>query len=141
LPRISIESSGSDLAVRLGGDEFLVLLPECTLEQLELVLERLGSLQVDWQGHKILRTFSAGWRCVALGDRPEELLPKLIRFLCEQTCEQGSKSIRALIGYRIDPTLRRANSPALSLHRTSSQNSVQRYNSLFLTSPLARGRI
>ena len=65
---------GSDLAVRLGGDEFLVLLPECTLEQLELVLERLGSLRVDWQGHQIPVTFSAGWRQYAIGDCPEELL-------------------------------------------------------------------
>jgi diguanylate cyclase (GGDEF)-like protein len=65
---------GSDLAVRLGGDEFLVLLPECTLEQLQLVLGRLGSLEVDWQGHKLPVTFSAGWKQYQMGDRPEELL-------------------------------------------------------------------
>ena len=72
---------GSDLAVRLGGDEFLVLLPECTLEQLELVLERLGSLRVDWQGHQIPVTFSAGWRQYAMGDCPEELLAHADRAL------------------------------------------------------------
>ena len=65
---------GSDLAVRLGGDEFLVLLPECTAEQLQLVLDRMGSLEVDWQGQKILITFSAGWKDYKVGDRPEELL-------------------------------------------------------------------
>jgi diguanylate cyclase (GGDEF)-like protein len=65
---------GSDLAVRLGGDEFLVLLPECTLEQLQLVLGRLGSLEVDWQGLKLPVTFSAGWKQYQMGDRPEELL-------------------------------------------------------------------
>jgi len=53
---------GADLAVRLGGDEFLVLLPECTLPQLQLVLGRLGSLEVDWNGQKIPVTFSAGWK-------------------------------------------------------------------------------
>jgi len=67
---------GSDLAVRLGGDEFLVLLPECNLEQLQLVLGRLGSLVVDWQGLKLPITFSAGWRQYQLGDRPEELLAR-----------------------------------------------------------------
>jgi diguanylate cyclase (GGDEF)-like protein len=65
---------GSDLAVRLGGDEFLVVLPECTLEQLKLVLERLRSFELDWQGQKILVTFSAGWKDYEMGDRPEEML-------------------------------------------------------------------
>jgi len=65
---------GSDLAVRLGGDEFLVVLPECTLEQLELVLERLSSFELEWQGQKIPVTFSAGWKNYEKGDRPEEML-------------------------------------------------------------------
>jgi diguanylate cyclase (GGDEF)-like protein len=65
---------GSDLAVRLGGDEFLVLLPECTAEQLRVVLDRLGSLEVSWQGQKIPVTFSVGWKDYKVGDRPEELL-------------------------------------------------------------------
>ena len=67
---------GSDLAVRLGGDEFLVVLPECTLDQLKLVLERLRSFELDWQGQKILVTFSAGWKDYEMGDRPEEMLAR-----------------------------------------------------------------
>jgi len=67
---------GADLAVRLGGDEFLVVLPECTLEQLKLVLERLSSFELDWQGQKIPVTFSAGWKDYEMGDRPEEMLAR-----------------------------------------------------------------
>jgi diguanylate cyclase (GGDEF)-like protein len=67
---------GSDLAVRLGGDEFLVVLPECTLDQLKLVLNRLGSFELDWQGQKIPVTFSAGWKDYEMGDRPEEMLAR-----------------------------------------------------------------
>jgi diguanylate cyclase (GGDEF)-like protein len=67
---------GGDLAVRLGGDEFLVLLPECTLQQLRLVLGRLGSLAVDWHAHRIPVTFSAGWKQYELGERPEEMLAR-----------------------------------------------------------------
>jgi diguanylate cyclase (GGDEF)-like protein len=99
---------GSDLAVRLGGDEFLVLLPECTMEQLELVLERLGSLQVDWQGHKISVTFSAGWRQYALGDRPEELLAQADRALyaSKRASKEVNQSARSS-DTALDPTLRR----------------------------------
>lgn len=67
---------GSDLAVRLGGDEFLVVLPECTLEQLKLVLDRLSSFVLDWQGKKIPVTFSAGWKDYEMGERPEEMLAR-----------------------------------------------------------------
>src|SRR4030088_120246 len=67
---------GSDLAVRLGGDEFLVVLPECTLEQLKLVLHRLSCVELDWQGQKIPVTFSAGWKDYEMGERPEEMLAR-----------------------------------------------------------------
>src|SRR6266403_3095701 len=65
---------GGDLAVRLGGDEFLVLLPECTSQQLKLVLGRLGSVEVNWHGKEIPITFSVGWKQYEMGERPEDLL-------------------------------------------------------------------
>ena len=63
-----------DLAVRMGGDEFLLILPECNLEQLQLVLDRLGSLELTWEGRKFPVKYSAGWREYASGDQPESML-------------------------------------------------------------------
>src|SRR5260370_6798565 len=80
---------GGDLAVRLGGDEFLVLLPECTSQQLQLVLGRLGSLEVDWQGQQIPITFSAGWKQYELGERPEQMLARADEVLYDR--KRGSK--------------------------------------------------
>jgi diguanylate cyclase (GGDEF)-like protein len=84
---------GTDLAVRLGGDEFLVLLPECTVQQLELVLGRLGSLEVDWHGQKIPVTFSAGWKQYEMGERPEEMLERADQALYDR--KRASKKAEA----------------------------------------------
>src|SRR5215469_3923441 len=84
---------GTDLAVRLGGDEFLVLLPECTVEQLELVLGRLGVLEVEWNGQKIPVTFSAGWKQYQPGERPDEMLARADELLYRR--KRASKKVQA----------------------------------------------
>lgn len=86
---------GTDLAVRLGGDEFLVLLPECNLEQVQIILGRLGSMEVEWQGRQIPVTFSAGWRQYALGDKPEALLDLADKALYEHKRESKDAARRA----------------------------------------------
>lgn len=65
---------GSDLAVRMGGDEFLVVLPDCHQEQLEQILGRLSPLTVQWQGQNVPVAFSAGWKEYQHGEQVEELL-------------------------------------------------------------------
>ena len=65
---------GSDLAVRLGGDEFMVLLPECRAEEVKHVLNRLDGLEVDFEGTKIPVRFSRGWTDYKPGETAEELL-------------------------------------------------------------------
>jgi diguanylate cyclase (GGDEF)-like protein len=63
-----------DLAVRLGGDEFLLILPECNLTQLQIVVKRLGTLELEWNGGKIPIKYSAGWKEYSPGDEPESML-------------------------------------------------------------------
>ena len=65
---------GGDLAVRMGGDEFLLILPECNHEQLQLVLKRLGPLELSWEGRKFPIKYSAGWKEYASGDQAESML-------------------------------------------------------------------
>jgi len=65
---------GSDLAVRMGGDEFLLILPNCRPEQLQHVLGRLKPITVDWQGTGIVVAFSVGWKEYEAGQGPEDLL-------------------------------------------------------------------
>ena len=80
-------------SVRLGGGEFPVLLPECTMEQLELVFRRLGVLEVDWQGQKIPVTFSAGWNQYQPGESPQEMLTRADEILYAR--KRASKKVQA----------------------------------------------
>ena len=66
----------SDLAVRMGGDEFLVLLPECPAEQVPGLLHRLGNIQVDFRGERIPVRFAAGHAGFDPRECPEEMLDR-----------------------------------------------------------------
>jgi diguanylate cyclase len=52
---------GSDVAARYGGDEFLAILPDCTIEQIQYVLNRLNDLDATITESKINIRYSAGW--------------------------------------------------------------------------------
>ena len=65
---------GSDLAVRLGGDEFMVLLPECRSEEVRHVLSRVEGLDVEYNSQKIQCQFSRGWTDYKAGETSQEFL-------------------------------------------------------------------
>lgn len=67
---------GSDLAVRLGGDEFMALLPECRTEEVKHVINRIEGLEVEYEGSKIPCRFSRGWTDYRPGETSEELLKR-----------------------------------------------------------------
>jgi diguanylate cyclase (GGDEF)-like protein len=67
---------GSDLAVRLGGDEFMVLLPECRAEEVRHVVGRVEGLEVQYSTEKIACRFSRGWTDYRTGETSEELLKR-----------------------------------------------------------------
>lgn len=74
--RLNKAIRGSDLAVRLGGDEFLLVLPECKPGEVRHVLARLAGLRVEVEGQEIPVTFSAGWANYTPGETPEELMKR-----------------------------------------------------------------
>ena len=72
--RLNRAIRGSDVAVRLGGDEFLVLLPECKPDGARHVVSRLSGLEVEFKGQSVEVSFSAGWTDFAPGESADELL-------------------------------------------------------------------
>lgn len=67
---------GSDMAVRLGGDEFMIILPECRAEEVRHVLGRLDGLQIDCAGNKVDVTFACGWADYQPGETAQQLLKR-----------------------------------------------------------------
>jgi diguanylate cyclase (GGDEF)-like protein len=74
---------GSDLAVRLGGDEFMALLPECRAEEVRHVLGRLEGLEFEFDDEKMRLQYSRGWTDYAAGETPQELLKRADNALYE----------------------------------------------------------
>jgi diguanylate cyclase (GGDEF)-like protein len=67
---------GSDLAVRLGGDEFMVLLPECRADEVRHVLSRVEGLEFEYDGNKIACRFSRGWTDYRPGETSAQLMKR-----------------------------------------------------------------
>ena len=66
----------SDLPVRMGGDEFMVLLPECRAYSVPECLARLKGLTITHNGAGIELRFSAGWCEWRPGETPEQLIER-----------------------------------------------------------------
>jgi diguanylate cyclase (GGDEF)-like protein len=71
----------SDLAARMGGDEFLVLLTECDTSHVHALLERLRPMEIEYGGTKIPICFSAGWVGYEKGETTEQFLERADRTL------------------------------------------------------------
>jgi diguanylate cyclase (GGDEF)-like protein len=74
--RIRKAVRASDFAVRMGGDEFLVLLPECPPDKIKLVLSRLGPIEMEFNGTRISVSSSKGYAQFQQGETVEELIER-----------------------------------------------------------------
>jgi len=79
--RLSSAIRLSDFAFRMGGDEFLALLPACTTNHVNTLLARLRPMQAEYNGQKIPILFSAGWVGYEKGETTEQFLERADRTL------------------------------------------------------------
>jgi diguanylate cyclase (GGDEF)-like protein len=66
----------SDVVARYGGDEFLAILPDCKIQQIQYVLQRLNGLHVKTTKSKIDIRYSAGWTDYIPWESLNELLKR-----------------------------------------------------------------
>ena len=74
--RLTKAIRGSDLAVRLGGDEFLLILPECKPEEVRHILNRLHGVVFEWQGESRMMAFSCGCTHYRSNDTHDQILKR-----------------------------------------------------------------
>jgi diguanylate cyclase (GGDEF)-like protein len=74
--RLSRATRGSDASARYGGDEFLVVLPECKPENVQHVLKRLEGIRVEIEGRNLSVALSAGWAELSSDESAKELLAR-----------------------------------------------------------------
>ena len=79
--RLSSALRLSDFAARMGGDEFLALLPKCTTNHVDTLLARLRPMETEYNGQKIPILFSAGWVGYEQGETTEQFLERADRTL------------------------------------------------------------
>jgi len=89
--RLRDASRGSDLAARIGSDDFLLVLPKCTLGEAKKVLDRLGVVEIKASGQKMVLAYTSGWVDYQTGDLPADLLRRASDIL--QLYKNASKDV------------------------------------------------
>jgi len=79
--RLRKASRGTDFGVRMGSDDFLLVLPECSLTDAKIVSDRLGTLEMKCSGQDIALTYSVGWIDYRPGEVPSDLLKRAVDVL------------------------------------------------------------
>jgi diguanylate cyclase (GGDEF)-like protein len=79
--RLKEASRGSDYAVRLANDDFMLVLPKCNVGEVSQVLNRMGSMDLECAGKKISLAYTTGWVDYQPGDTPSDLLKRASQLL------------------------------------------------------------
>lgn len=79
--RLKEVSRGSDYAVRLASDDFVLVLPKCNVGEVSQVLNRMGSVDLECAGKKISLAYTTGWVDYQPGDMPSDLLKRASQLL------------------------------------------------------------
>ena len=79
--RLKEVSRGTDYAVRLANDDFVIVLPKCNVGEVTHVLNRMGSMDLECAGKRLSLAYTTGWVDYQPGDMPSDLLKRASQLL------------------------------------------------------------
>ncbi len=95
-----------DTPVRLGGDEFLLVLPECPRDKVTVILQRIGTPAFYHEGIKINVCYSSGSAHYQYGDASETLLARADEQLYAKKAARTSTPPKAPIRLISEPAIK-----------------------------------
>jgi diguanylate cyclase (GGDEF)-like protein len=82
-----------DVPVRIGGDEFIVILPECPKENVHIILSRLESFEVMLDRQRIAVSYSRGHAQYQVGDTPQTMLQRADKVLYAEKAVRATTAV------------------------------------------------
>lgn len=79
-----------DVPIRTGGDEFLVILPECPPDKVQVILSRLTAFDFELDGRTITVSFSLGVAQFQVRDTPESMTARADARLYEAKAQRSA---------------------------------------------------
>ncbi|MGB9070287.1 MAG: GGDEF domain-containing protein, partial [Candidatus Acidiferrales bacterium] len=112
-----------DVPVRIGGDEFLVILPECPREKVDKILERIGTPEIRLNDQVISIRYSIGRAHHQVCDTTESMLHRADQVLYAEKASRPPKDPTTSHASEIKPhrALVYQGPPSLDL-KSSSEN-------------------
>jgi diguanylate cyclase (GGDEF)-like protein len=85
-----------DTPVRLGGDEFLLILQECPRDKVNVILQRIGTPAIHCDGIKVHVCYSSGSAHYEFGDTCEKILARADALLYAKKAARSSSPPKSL---------------------------------------------
>ena len=85
-----------DVPIRSGGDEFLVILPECSRENAQSILSRLQPFEIELDRRAITVAYSRGVAQFQVGDTPQSIVQRADKAMYAEKARRASISMETL---------------------------------------------
>jgi diguanylate cyclase (GGDEF)-like protein len=108
-----------DVPVRIGGDEFLIILPECPREKVDVILSRIGSPEVELNRSKVSVGYSVGRAQYQVNDTIKTFLGRADGILYADKAGRKTHSGRLLEASIWSASATRSEETAIAVDSTS----------------------